>query len=66
MEKLQIMDLSKILDRYSDEWVAISEDERKVVGSGKKLKEALEEAKKHGVNSPIVTKVPKKYGSYVL
>ena len=60
------IDLSKILQSFSDEWVALSEDEKKVVGSGKKLKEALEEARKHGVSSPVVTKVPKEYGNYVL
>jgi len=66
MKKLQIKDLSKILEPYSDEWVALSEDEKRVVGSGETIKEALKEAKESGVDTPIITKVPKEYGSYVL
>ena len=66
MKKLQIKDLSKILKPYSDEWVALSEDEKRVVGNGKTIKGALEEAKENGVDAPVITKVPKEYGSYVL
>ena len=66
MEKLQIKDLSKILEHYSDEWVALSEDEKKVVGSGETIEKALERAKEKGISAPIITKVPKEYGSYVL
>ncbi len=66
MTEIKSIDLSKILEPYSDEWVALSEDEKKVVGRGKELKQALEEARKQGVDSPIVTKVPKEYGNYVL
>lgn len=66
MEKQKTKDLSKILRPYSDEWVALSKDETKVVGSGKNLKQALEQAEKNGEEKPIITKVPKEYGSYVL
>lgn len=68
MEKssIKVKDLSKILEPYSDEWVALSEDEERVVGSGKTIKEVLREAKEKGENAPIITKVPKEYGNYVL
>lgn len=67
MEKLTIKkDLSKTLESYSDEWVALSEDAKKVVGEGKTAKEALREAKEKGEDNPIMTKVPKEYGNYVL
>jgi len=59
-------DLSKILEAYSDEWIALSENEDRVVGSGKNINEAVKEAKKKGVDTPILTKVPKEYGNYVL
>lgn len=63
---LKSKDLSKILEPYSNEWVALSEDEERVVGHGKTVKEAIEKAKAKGVNSPVVTKVPTEYGNYVL
>jgi len=63
---IKVKDLSKILEPYSNEWVALSEDEEKVVSHGKTVKEVIEKAKEKGVNSPIVTKVPIEYGNYVL
>ena len=59
-------DLSKILESYSDEWVGLSEDEKRVVSSGKTVKDVLRRAKEKGVESPIVTKVPEEYGNFVL
>ena len=66
MEKMKIKDLSKILKPYHNEWVALSDDEKKVVGRGKTLNEAIKRAKQKGIDFPIVTKVPKEYGNYVL
>lgn len=65
-EIIKIKDLSKILEPYSDEWIALSENEDRVVGSGKNIQEAIEEAKQEGVDAPVITKVPKEYGNYVL
>lgn len=64
--ELKTIDLSKILEPYSNEWVALSIDEKKVIASGKTVKEALQKAKQKGENSPILTKVPTEYGNYVL
>lgn len=66
MKKLKLKDLSKILRPYHNEWVALSSDEKKVIASGKTLKEALKEAREKGMDNPIMTKVPKEYGNYVL
>jgi hypothetical protein len=60
------IDLSKILEPYSNEWVALSKDETRVVASGKTVKETLQKAIEKGERSPILTKVPKEYGNYVL
>ena len=59
-------DLTKLLKGYSNEWVALSEDQTKVLGRVKSLKEALLQAKKRGCNNPILTRVPRHYGAYVL
>lgn len=59
-------DLSKILLKYSDEWVALSSDGTKIVSHGKLLPEVISKAKKSGEPKPIVTRVPKDYGNYVL
>jgi glycerol-3-phosphate dehydrogenase len=67
MEKeTRIIDLSKILKPYSDEWVALSNDEKKVVASAKTLEKAINMAKEKGEKFPIMTKVPKDYCTFVL
>lgn len=43
---LKPIDLSKILLPFENKWVALSEDQKEVLGSGKTLQEAEKEAKK--------------------
>ncbi len=59
-------DLSKLLENHSEEWVALSADESRVVSSGQKVGEIIEKAHKSGEKNPIITRVPKNYGNYVL
>ena len=42
------LDLSSILKPYEGQWVALSEDNKAVLGSGKTAKEALLNAEKKG------------------
>ena len=51
--------------KYRGNWVALREDEKTVVGSGKTLKAAVEQAKKKGYEHPIVTRLPKEITAYV-
>ena len=61
---LKPIDLSKKLLPYENKWVALSEDQRRVLGSGKTLKEAEKQAKKKGKRY-IFLKVPPFNLSYV-
>ena len=58
--------LATILEGYSNEWVALSEDQTKVVGHAVTLHEALSQARKNGCQNPTLTRVPEHYGAYVL
>jgi hypothetical protein len=62
----QSADLSKKLRGYSSEWVALEPKTSKVVAAGKTPKNVIEKARKKGVESPVLTKVPKDYGTYIL
>lgn len=42
-------------------WLALNEDETKIVGKGDTLEEAMAEARKNGVNDPVVIWSPKKW-----
>jgi len=59
------MDFTQIHKKCKGLWVALTADEKKVVGSGSTLKIAIEEAKKEGEQDPIMFKVPTKLIPYI-
>lgn len=59
------IDWTKIYKKYKGLWVALLDDEETVVGSGKSLEKALEEANKKGYKQPIVMRVPTEILPYV-
>lgn len=59
------IDWTKIYKKYKGLWVALKDDEKTVVGSGKTVKKAWEEAQKKGYENPILFRVPTKIISYV-
>ena len=66
--KIKTQDLSKILrdKEYSNKWLALMPLSMKVVAYGNKAKNVLEAARKKGVENPVLTRVPKDYGTYIL
>lgn len=59
------IDWTKIYDKYKGLWVALLKDEVTVVGSGKTVMEALNEAKKQGYEETILMRVPTQIIPYV-
>lgn len=59
------MDFTQIYKKYKGLWIALSSDEKKVVGKGRTIKTAVQQAKKRGVATPYLFKVPNKLISYV-
>jgi len=54
------IDLTELLLNASREcWLALNEEQSKIVGRGATILEAVEEAKKNGVDDPIVIWSPK-------
>jgi len=52
------LDFTKIIEKYKGKWVALTEDEKRVVSFGESAKETLGKAKKEGIKNPILFKVP--------
>lgn len=50
------IDLSKILSKYKTGWIALTEDNKKIVADGKTLNEVLKKARKSGVDNPSLLK----------
>jgi len=64
--KINSHDLSKSLKKYSSKWVALKPATTKVVATGNSPKSVLKKARKVGIDSPVLTRVPKDYGTYIL
>lgn len=64
--RMQTQDLSKSLRGYSSKWVALKPQTTKVIAVGNNLKNVIEKARKSGVDSPVLTRIPKNYGTYIL
>ena len=47
-------------------WVAISQDQEKVVGQGLMIEEALKQARENGQPKPYILRVPKGHASLIL
>ena len=58
-------DWSKIYKKYKGLWVALKDDEKTVIGSGKTAKEAFAKAEKKGYTKPILTRMPEELVTYV-
>ena len=59
------IDWTKIYKKYKGLWVALEDDEKTVISSGKTAQEAFEKAIKKGFKKPILTRMPEKLVTYV-
>ena len=59
------IDWTKIFRKYKGQWVALKDDEKTVISSGRTAKSALDKAKRKGYLIPILTKMPDRLISYV-
>lgn len=61
-----IIDLTELLINASrDCWLALNEDQSKIVGRGQTVQEAVEEAHANGVDDPIIIWSPKAWTARV-
>ena len=60
-----VKDRTKMFNKYKGLWVALADDRDTVVGSGKTLKEAMNQAFKKGYRSPVLSRMPKTLDTYV-
>lgn len=59
------IDWTKIYQRYKGLWVALKQDEKTVLASGKTAREAWTKAKAKGYKKPILARMPEEIVSYV-
>lgn len=59
-------DLTELLKPYKGQWVALSQDEKRILGYGKSLDETLAAARKAEEGRPLLIKVPDESVGFVL
>ncbi len=59
------IDWTYIYKKYKGLWVALENDEKTVLASGKTAKSAWDRARNLGYDKPILTRLPSKLTSYV-
>ncbi|MBA7594836.1 MAG: hypothetical protein E3J41_10080 [Candidatus Cloacimonadota bacterium] len=64
--RLKAIERPSTYKKYADKWIAISPDENRIVGSGRTLSKAKTEAKKKGIKDPILARIPKHSGGYII
>ena len=63
---IKTMDVSKLLAKYTNCWVALSADERRVLATARHPKQALNKAHQQGEPDPILMWAPKTHDAYVV
>ena len=54
-----MLDISEVLEKASRNcWLALTEDQSKVVGQGENIEEAVAEAKNNGEDDPVLIWAP--------
>lgn len=59
------IDWTKIYKKYKGLWVALKDDKKTVIASGKTVKEVMSRAQERGHAQPILFRVPTKVIPYV-
>ncbi|PIP23045.1 MAG: hypothetical protein COZ91_00310 [Candidatus Nealsonbacteria bacterium CG_4_8_14_3_um_filter_39_7] len=59
------IDWTKIYKKYKGLWIALKDDEKTVIASGKTAKQVFFDAQKKGYQKPILAHIPKKLVEYV-
>ncbi len=62
---MKVIDWTEIFKQYAGMWVALAQDEKTVVAASKNAKKAYDEARKTGVDVPIMLKVPQESLPYI-
>ena len=58
MRKSTPIDLTELIEPYPGQWVALTPDEKRVVGASPDLDKALKQAKAKGFSRPFIVKSP--------
>lgn len=59
------IDWTKLYKKYKGLWVALAEDEKTVLASGKTVKDVIKQVQKKTDKTPFLTRVPEKLVTYV-
>ncbi len=56
------IDLTKVIEKYTSGWIALSQDYKRVVGHGKSIEVAVTQAQSKGIDDPVLMRASSSYG----
>lgn len=56
---MRVLDRTAMAKKYKGKWVALKNDRKTVVASGKGVASVLRKAQKNGVDMPVITRMPR-------
>ena len=56
---MRALDRTAMAKKYKGKWVALRADRKTVIGSGSTAKQVMAIARKKGVDTPIITRMPR-------
>lgn len=59
------IDWTKIYKKYNGQWIALKNDEKTIIASGKKVEEVMKKSKEKGFDLPILFRVPIESSAYI-
>ncbi len=54
VKEMPTIDLVELFEKFLNQWIALDEDNERIVGNGSTIQEAVEKAEKNGVKEPIL------------
>ena len=64
-KRTMAIDWAKIYQKYRGLWIALKDDEKEVIASGKSIDEVMNKSKIKGYKLPILHRVPTKDAAYI-
>ncbi len=63
---MKVTNYKLLSKKYPDQWVALESKTGKVTGASKSAKVAYEQSQQKGIKVPLMMKIPREYGAYIL
>lgn len=65
-KSMKTTNMKLLSKKYPNQWIAVESKTGRVMGASKSAKVAYEQSQKQGIKVPLMMRIPKEYGAYIL